>query len=47
MTQARREAVLDLVREAGLARPRDLEARGVPGRYLGQLAVPTTHLRDT
>ena len=38
MSQARREAVLDLVREAGLARPRDLEARGVPGRYLGQLA---------
>ena len=38
MTQVRREAVLALVREVGLARPRDLEARGVPGRYLGQLA---------
>ena len=38
MTQARREAVLALVREVGLARPRDVEARGMPGRYLGQLA---------
>ena len=38
MTQAHREAVLDIVREAGLARPRDLESWGMPGWYLGQLA---------
>ena len=38
MTNARREAVLELVREFGLARPRDLEARGLSGRWLGRLA---------
>ena len=38
MAPARRAAVLDLVREVGLARPRDLEAQGLPGRYLGLLA---------
>ena len=38
MAPARRAAVLDLVREVGLARPRDLEALGLPGRYLGLLA---------
>lgn len=33
-----RTMVLDLVQRAGLARPRELEAQGIPGRYLGQLA---------
>jgi predicted transcriptional regulator of viral defense system len=30
--------VLNLVREAGVARPRDLVAAGIPGNYLGRLA---------
>ncbi len=38
MTLVHRAAALDLVRRAGLVRPRDLEAQGIPGRYLGQLA---------
>ena len=32
------EEILELVREARLVRPRDLEAVGVPGGYLSQLA---------
>ncbi len=38
MRSERRTLVLDLVQRAGMARPRDLEAHGIPGRYLGQLA---------
>jgi len=38
MGTERSTMVLDLVKRAGLARPRDLEAQGMPGRYLGQLA---------
>lgn len=38
MAQERRRAVLAFVREAGLARPRDLESRGIRGSYLGRLA---------
>ena len=38
MSKAGTEEILDLVREAGLARPRDLESAGVPGGSLAQLA---------
>ena len=32
------DTILDLVREAGVIRPRDLEAAGIPGSYLSRLA---------
>lgn len=38
MSKAGTEEILDLVREAGLVRPRDLESAGVPGGSLAQLA---------
>ena len=38
MSKAGRDEILDLVREAGLVRPRDLESAGVPGGSLAQLA---------
>ena len=38
MGKAGTEEILDLVREAGLARPRDLESVGVSGGSLAQLA---------
>ena len=33
-----RDNILDLVREAGVVRPRDLEAAGLAGSYLSRLA---------
>ena len=38
MVHVMTDKVLDLVREVGVIRPRDLEAAGIPGRYLSQLA---------
>ena len=38
MSKLGTEEILDLVREAGLVRPRDLEPAGVPGGSLAQLA---------
>ena len=38
MAQVITDKVLDLVREVGVIRPRDLEAAGIPGRYLSRLA---------
>ena len=38
MSKAGTDEILDLVREAGLVRPRDLESAGVPGGSLAQLA---------
>ena len=38
MSKSGTEEVLDLVREVGLVRPRDLESAGVPGVSLSQLA---------
>ncbi len=38
MSAAGTEEILDLVREAGLVRPRDLKSAGVPGGSLAQLA---------
>ena len=38
MSKSGTEEILDLVREAGLVRPRDLESAGVPGGTLSQLA---------
>ena len=38
MGHAATQEILDFVREAGLIRPRDLEAAGVPGGYLARLA---------
>ena len=38
MVRAMRDSILDLVREVGVIRPRDLEAAGIPGSYLSRLA---------
>ena len=38
MSRAEADEILELVREAGLVRPRDLESAGVPGGSLSQLA---------
>ena len=37
MVHVMTEKVLDLVREVGVIRPRDLEAGGIPGSYLSRL----------
>ena len=38
MVRATTDNVLDLAREVGVIRPRDLEAEGIPGSYLSRLA---------
>ena len=38
MVHVMTDRVLDLVREIGVIRPRDLEAAGIPGSYLSRLA---------
>ncbi len=38
MSRARAEEIVELVREAGLMRPRELEDAGIPGTYLSRLA---------
>ena len=38
MVHVMTDKVLDLVREVGVIRPRDLEAAGIPGSYLSRLA---------
>ena len=38
MVQVMTDDILDLVCEAGVVRPRDLEAAGVPGSHLARLA---------
>ena len=38
MAHAMTDSILDLAREAGVIRPRDLEAAGIPGSYLSRLA---------
>lgn len=37
MAHAMTDSILDLAREAGVIRPRDLEAAGIPGSYLSRL----------
>jgi hypothetical protein len=37
MTQNHKERLLQLVRKAGLLRPRDLQSAGIPRAYLTQL----------
>ncbi|MXZ45721.1 MAG: transcriptional regulator [Chloroflexi bacterium] len=38
MVRATTDSILDLAREVGVIRPRDLEAAGIPGSYLSRLA---------
>ncbi len=38
MVHAMTDSILDLAREVGVIRPRDLEAAGIPGSYLSRLA---------